>query len=356
MRFSNPEQRLHLTLQTNCKRRNRTLRKTVASDMNTTANGSNCTRPLNSSAEKVGKAFAYSLILVVSLVGNSLVGIIVFKTKTLRKPINLFIVNMAMSDLLYPVFYFPWFLTRLYVDSELLRGSAGHALCKLAHFISFTSSVVSIQTLILIAVDRFGAVVFPLRSPLISSKLCAIFILATWIVAMVVVLPYTFAVKLVEYHGELVCLIQRNKVFEVSPSHGNYFLAMNIVFLYIPIALLSILYFIILIKLKSQKIPGEQSVSVEEQRAKRNRKVLKMAVAIVLGFVLCWVPLSTLTLLIMFAWDGRLPCGKILFWSIASFMSSANCAINPCICFIFSGNYRQGLKRLLGFACLHVLE
>ena len=37
----------------------------------------------------------------------------------------------------------------------------------------------SIQSLVLIAVDRFGAVVFPLRSPLISSKLCPFFILAT---------------------------------------------------------------------------------------------------------------------------------------------------------------------------------
>jgi len=152
---------LHLTLHTNCMRSNRTLRKTVRCDMNTTANGSICASPLNSSSEKVGKAFAYSLILFVSLVGNSLVGIIVVKTKSLRKPINLFIVNMAMSDLLYPVFYFPWFLTRLYVDSELLGSPIAHALCKLAHFITFISSIVSTHTLILIAVDRFGAVVFP---------------------------------------------------------------------------------------------------------------------------------------------------------------------------------------------------
>ena len=321
--------------------------------MNTTANGSICASPLNPMAEKVGKAFAYSLILFVSLVGNSLVVIIVFKTKSSRKPINLFIVNMAMSDLLYPVFYFPWFLITMYVDSELLRGSTGHALCKLAHFISFISSIVSIQTLILMAVDRFGAVIFPLRSPLFSSKLCATFILTTWIVATVVALPYTFAVKLVEYQGQLICLIQWSEAFGESSTYANYLLAMNIVFLYIPIALLTTLYSIILIKLKSQKIPGEQSVSVEEQRTKRNRKVLKMAVAIVLGFVVCWLPWSTLNLLTMFLWDGRLPCSTILFWSITDFMSYSNCAINPCICFLFSGNYRQGLRRL--FACFRAV-
>ena len=55
-------------------------------------------------------------------------------------------------------------------------------------------------------------------------------------------------------------------------------------------ALLVILYFVIVIKLKLQKIPGEQSVNAEQQRARRNRNVLKMVTAIVVGFVLCWVP------------------------------------------------------------------
>ena len=59
--------------------------------------------------------------------------------------------------------------------------------------------------LVLIAVDRFGAVVYPLRSPLISSKLCPFFILATWIVAMALISPYLFAYKLVQYTERFVC-------------------------------------------------------------------------------------------------------------------------------------------------------
>lgn len=165
---------------------------------------------------------------------------------------------------------------------------------------------------------------------------------------MVVVLPYLFAIKLVEYQGELVCMIQWKETF------ANYFLAIYVVFLYIPVALLTVLYSIILINLKSQKIPGERTVSVEEQRTKRNRHVRKMALAIVLGFVVCWAPWSIVNLLILFACDRRLPCGIIIFWSITDFRADLNCAINPCICFIFSGNYRQGLKRVQ--ACLHAVQ
>ena len=112
--------------------------------------------------------------------------------------------------------------------------------------------------------------VIPLRSPLISSKLCPFFILATWIVAMAVISPYLFAMRLVEEDRNPDCSMKWNDAFGESLSSANYYLAQYIVFYYIPIASLVKLYFVIVIKLKSQKIPGEQSVNAEQQRAKRN--------------------------------------------------------------------------------------
>ena len=313
--------------------------------MNSTVNGSSCSVSLNPAAEKIGKTFAYCLIFIVSLVGNSFIGIVVYKTQTLRKPINYFIVNMAMSDLLLPIFFFPWRLTDLYMDSRL-SGSLGQTLCKLVPFLTDASSHVSSQSLVLITVDRFGAVVFPLRSPLISSKLCAFFILATWIIALTFVSPYLFGLALFEYADEKqVCKMQWNETFGPSTSFASYSLASYVVFRHVPIAFLTILYSIILIKLKKQKIPGEPSVNAEKRRTQKNGNVLKIAIAIVVGFALCWVPISIMHLLIYFEHD--LSCSFWLYMSIAHFMAVSNCAVNPCICFIFSSSYRQGLQRLL---------
>ena len=168
--------------------------------MNSTANGSSGSWScLNSTASKIGGTVIYCLIFIVSLVANSLIVMIVYKTPNLRKPINYFIANMASSDLLYPVFWIPWRLSHLHTNSFLIGGQLGQTLCKFAPFFGNVSFVVSIQNLILIAVDRFGAVVFPLRSPLIRSKLCPFFILATWIVAVAVNSPYLFAMDIVEY-------------------------------------------------------------------------------------------------------------------------------------------------------------
>ena len=163
-------------------------------------------------------------------------------------------------------------------------------------FLPEVSSLVSVQSLVLIAVDRFGAVVVPLRSPLISRKLCPLFILATWIVAIAVASPNLFVYKLVENPGEMKCQNQWAKTFG-EKSFVTYLLAGVSVFYYIPMILLVAVYSIILIKLKKQAHPGEQSVNAEEQRTKRNRNVLKMAIAIVLAFFLCWIPSYTLGLI-----------------------------------------------------------
>ena len=167
--------------------------------MNASVNEPNCSSQLNSTAGKVGQTFAYCLLLVFSFAGNSSLGIIVYRTQAMRKPINYFVTNMAMSDLLYSIFLFPRNTALSYTErSWFVGGGFGQALCKFSPFLSDTSTIVSVQSLVLIAVDRFGAVFFPLRSPLIMLRLCPFFILATWVIAMAYHSPYLFVHKLVE--------------------------------------------------------------------------------------------------------------------------------------------------------------
>ena len=187
---------------------------------------------------------------------------------------------MASSDLLSILFNWHWILARLNI-SWIISSQFGQAFCKLISFLPIVSSFVSIQNLILIAVDRFGAMVFPLRSPLIKSKLCPFFILATWIVAVAVSLPYVFAAKLVENSGRKQCDVNagRKEEFGEFSSYQDFTIVIFILFIYIPVLLLVILYSFIFIKLKEQVHPGEQSSNIEQQRQRRNRNVLHMSIA-----------------------------------------------------------------------------
>jgi len=195
---------------------------------------------------------------------------------------------------------------------------------------------VFIQSLVLIAVDRFGAVVFPLRSQLISSKLCPVFILSAWIVAMSVSSPYFFSMKLVEHPEWLECQMHWNEVFGETSSFRKYLVAISVVYLCFPLVLIAILYIIIYCKLKLQKVSGKQTANTEaKQRQQRERNVLKMAITTVLGFAVCFVPFNIMYLLVFFGSDFAMSCEFQYFAAFAFVMLRANCAINPCICFFF---------------------
>ena len=318
--------------------------------MNSTANGSSgfwsCS---NFTAWKIAGTVAFCLIIIVSLIANSLIVILVCKTPNLRKPINYFIANMASSDLLYPIFLMPWNLSFLHTNTFLIGGQLGQALCRLVPFIISVSFVVSIQNLILIAVDRFGAVVFPLRSPLIRSKLCPFFIIATWIVAAAVSSPDLFTYELVEYPEGTWCVENwKTEAFGESSSFASFSLAYYILFIYIPVLLLVILYSIIVIKLKTQVHPGEQSANSQQQRDRRNRNVLQMSIAIVTVFVFCCLPYSINFLITQYQDTfTHLSCSFWIYKKVILYVANAYCAINPVICFIFSSNYRNALKRLI---------
>ena len=106
--------------------------------------------------------------------------------------------------------------------------------------------------------------VYPLRSPLISSKLCPFFILATWIVAMALISPYLFAYKLVQYTERFVFELHWSEVVGESSYFDNYTVSILVPYHFIPLVLIAIIY------------PQQ-----------RERNVLKMAIAIV--FVVCWL-------------------------------------------------------------------
>ena len=99
-----------------------------------------------------------------------------------------------------------------------------------------------IQNLVLIAVDRFGAVILPLRSSLISSKLWPFFILCTWTVAIAVNSPELFALKQENWcvSGIGMRLLESPHPLRITSCPTKLYS----IFL-IPLALIAVLYIII---------------------------------------------------------------------------------------------------------------
>jgi len=62
---------------------------------------------LHTTAERISFISMYCFILMGGFFGNMIIIIIVYKHRDLRKTINYFIVNMAVSDLLFPLIVIP---------------------------------------------------------------------------------------------------------------------------------------------------------------------------------------------------------------------------------------------------------
>jgi hypothetical protein len=55
----------------------------------------------------VSHTHVYRVLLVVGLIGNSLVVFVVVRNKSMRTPTNIFLVNLALSDILVLIFCLP---------------------------------------------------------------------------------------------------------------------------------------------------------------------------------------------------------------------------------------------------------
>ena len=119
-----------------------------------------------------------AIISVAAFIGNILVFVTVYKTPSLRTSTNYYYVNMAVSDFMSSITTWPLYLTDEIITNRgsLIQGPLATTGCQVGVFGRNVSHSVSILSLVLIAVDRFIATVFPLRATLLSKTIKSSFV------------------------------------------------------------------------------------------------------------------------------------------------------------------------------------
>ena len=303
----------------------------------------NCESSEDSSRLKIGKLFLLSIILIFSLVGNVLIITLVRVREELRRTINSFIVNMAVSDLLVTILLMPFSLKENAANSSDFRwpigGKLGSISCSLSIFLVAASITVSVQSLLWISLDRFMAVVMPLKAHLISSRFRAFAITSIWIVAVIINSIDLCTTKLVEYDGNFYCIRE-----EITSWTINIFAYGRIVLVSIaPLIVITVLYSAIAVTLRRQNI--SLRCTAVKKNDQRKRQAVKMSLCIIVSFNLCVTPYIVFGM--AYLSGEKFPCsvnGLLgLFSVLGIYLSSTT---NPLICFIFVKNYRRGLGRL----------
>ena len=313
----------------------------------------------DSTTEVTVKAVAYFAILLVSFVGNILLVVVIYKNKQLRKSINFFVFSMAVSDLFTPLTIMPMKIIEIISGSFAWKVDSpqilGNILCKLCYFLPDVSLGVSIQSLLLISMDRFIAVVFPFSAKLISSKVRLTSILCTWIIAVAVHAPYFYAFRLFTFKNKSYCVLSWAPAFDQEETNRRYITATFITFVIVPIFLLTLAYGSIAWTLNKKFKKRKQQLSCHQRQQDRQfRKIIRLSAAIMMAFIVCMIPQLVFLFTRVFLWNWEVPpiCifrnGRAIQFS-ATFMMHSWSAINPCICFVFNRNYSNSLKHVLFF-------
>jgi len=318
----------------------------------------NCRGSESKIVEVVCKAVAYFIILIVSLVGNLLVLFITYKNKQLRKSISFFVFNMAVSDLFNPLTIMPIQIVHIISGSDSWKVDRpwmlGNILCKLSYFLPDVSLVVSIESLLLISMDRFVATIFPLYTKLESLKARVISILFTWIVAIAVHAPYlyTFRLRMRPYDKKAYCKSSWGP--DHVETNKRFVTATFITFILVPICVFAIVYSTIAWVLKKKNKQTKQQLSYRQRyREQQLRKIVRMSMTLILCFVVCMIPQLCLLFARIFLWNWGEPpiCTlRTVIPFIAMFMMHSWSAVNPCISLICMKIYRNSLRKILSMS------
>lgn len=285
----------------------------------------------------------YSVTFVIALFGNILLIHIIRE----RRPINavsILIINMAASDLLAALFTMPYTVAYVYVQTRWFGGIAGAISCKIVQFVIGSAIASSIFALLAISVERYVAVVKPILYPSFVKR-PVLLSAAIWLSSLIFMGVNLYVFQTVTDDNDVThCFSNWESLMCKELSPKIFYTAVAILLYILPLVVIAVLSALIINKLRSQKQPdsGLQLPTHELNFHKRNHLVMRMLLAIVVLFAVCWLPVHVLHLLLFFKEEVyiSLPTSVVLslFW-----ISHANSAINPCVVILLNGSFRTSV-------------
>lgn len=138
----------------------------------------------------------FGIIFILGLFGNALVVLVVASNQQMRNTTNILIINLAMADLLFIIFCVPFTAA----DYVMRYWPFGEIWCKTVQYLIIVTAYVSVYTLVIMSVDRFLAVVYPVASISIRTERHTYWAIAiTWIIILLSCLPAFPAHGLIYY-------------------------------------------------------------------------------------------------------------------------------------------------------------
>ncbi|XP_076023925.1 C-X-C chemokine receptor type 1 [Genypterus blacodes] len=284
----------------------------------------------------------YIIVFVFSMLGNSVVVFVVCDMKKSRASTDIYLMNLAMADILFCLTLPFW---AIYVHSGWVFGNF---MCKFLSAVQESSIYGGVFLLVCISIDRYFAIVRATRTLTSHHRLVRLVCGGVWLVASVLSLPVAIQRESIpprEEGGQMICYENLTGESSAHWRVGIRFLRHTLGF-FLPLLVMAFCY-------------GWTVVTLFHTRTQQKHKAMRVILAVVLAFLLCWLPHNIIVLIDTLMRGGTLGFGTCevrgrvgLALHVTQVFAFAHCAVNPVLYAFIGQKFRN---QLLSALCKHGL-
>ncbi|XP_077977702.1 high-affinity lysophosphatidic acid receptor-like [Glandiceps talaboti] len=328
-----------------------------------TANVSNTTNEtFQTESEDVGLPLAAVIPLAIlmiimilfSVLGNSIVCLIVYQKPAMRSAINLLLANLAFADIMIALTSMPFALVTIITTDWVF----GDVMCQITAFFHALFSFEAVYILTSISIDRFFIIVR--RKDKLNPNRAKILIGTSWLFSCLISIPpvfgwsgYTFEV------GRAQCMLEKPE----NVADAIYAILQVLCLFYLPCLLMAYSYLCILntVRRNSCRVQNHpESLSVSQANklgltgitrpARVNvdmsfkTRAFTTILLLFIVFVICWAPYAITQLIILFhnTYPKSYVAETVILW-----LSYMNSAFNPIIYCWRIKKFREACREII---------
>lgn len=280
--------------------------------------------------------FVYFVVCAVGLCGNALVIYVILRYAKMKTVTNIYILNLAVADVLCMLS-----LPFIAIQLSLLHWPFGGAVCRVVLTMDSLNQFTSIFFLTVMSIDRYLAVVHPIKSTRWRKpRMAKLASLCMWGVSLLVNLPIMIFSGLNTNRNEArTCTMlwpEPKSTYYTTFIFYTFFLGF-----FLPLVVICLCYLLIVFKVKSS------GVRVGSGKRKRSeRKVTRMVSVVVAVFVLCWLPFYIFNVASVTSILVPTPVLKSTF-DFVVVLGYANSCANPVLYAFLSDNFKKSFQNVL---------
>eukprot|EP00066_Takifugu_rubripes_P001896 XP_003963408.1 PREDICTED: opsin-5-like [Takifugu rubripes] len=280
----------------------------------------------------------YTVLGVLSVLGNGTLLLVAYRKKASLKPAEFFVVNLAISDLGMTLTLFPLAIPSAYSHMWLFYKST----CIVYAFCGVLFGLCSLSNLTALSCVCWLKVCCPNYGNKFSYYHAYMLVAGVWCYSSV------FAIGPLSGWGEYgaepygtACCINWHAP-STSSAAMSYIVCLFFFCYIIPCTVIFLSYTFILVTVRGSRQAVQQHVAPQNKIANAHALIVKMSVAVCIGFLTAWSPYAIVSMWAAFGNPATVPP---MAFAIAAIFAKSSTLYNPIVYLVFKPNFRKFLCR-----------